>query len=141
LTWVMTEKTAVERIGSAVVATYVQIGSTEPRGGGREGKLTPEMITDFAGKAEGSISESGVSFLPWRSGLMGLGTRRTLGPPRAIPRRSGWPSRPKVTLRTIGHVCIRSLHHGFLPLRCRRWSLVDQLQGLQDRPCVGTAPG
>jgi hypothetical protein len=67
----MTGKTAVERIGSGVVATYVQIESKEPRGVPK-GKLTPEMIPDlakFPGKAEGSVSGSRVSFLPWISAV------------------------------------------------------------------------
>src|SRR4051812_2913527 len=67
--WVMTGKTAVERIGSAVVATYVQIGSKEPRGVVR-GKLTPEMIADlaeFPGKSKDFVSGSGVGRLPWKS--------------------------------------------------------------------------
>jgi hypothetical protein len=70
--WVVTGKTAVERIGSAVVATYVQIESKKPRGVLR-GKLTPEMIADlaeFPGKAEDSDSGSGVGFLPWKSAFM-----------------------------------------------------------------------
>jgi hypothetical protein len=65
----MTGKTAVERIGSAVVATYVPRESKEPKGGLR-GKLTPEMIPDlaeFPGKAENSISKNGVGFPPWKS--------------------------------------------------------------------------
>ena len=71
LSWVMTGKTAVERIGSAVVATYVQIQSKEPQVGLR-GKLTPEMIPDLAespGKVEDSASGSGVSFLSWTSAI------------------------------------------------------------------------
>jgi hypothetical protein len=65
----MTGKTAVERIGSAVVATYVQIESKEPKGRQR-GKLTPEITPDlaeFLGKAEDSVSGSGVGFLSWKS--------------------------------------------------------------------------
>jgi hypothetical protein len=72
LSWVMTGKTAVEGIGSAVVATYVQIESKEPRGGLR-GKLTPEMIpelAEFPGKAEDSASGSGVGFLSWKSAVI-----------------------------------------------------------------------
>jgi hypothetical protein len=67
----MTGKTAVERIGSAVVATYVQIESKEPKVGLR-GKLTPEMIPDlaeFPGKAEDSASGSGVGFQSWKSAM------------------------------------------------------------------------
>ena len=69
MSWVMTGKTAVERIGSAVVATYVQRESKEPKGG-LGGKLTPEMIPEFAefpGKAEDSTSGSGVGLLSWKS--------------------------------------------------------------------------
>src|SRR5208337_410232 len=50
----------------------------------------------------------------------------------AIPRRSGWLSRRKVTSRTINNVCINLLYHGILPLGWHRRSLVDELQGLQD---------
>jgi hypothetical protein len=70
----MTGKTAVERIGSAVVATYVQIESKEPRVGMR-GKLTPEMIpglVEIPGKAEGSASGSGVGFPSWKSAFIPL---------------------------------------------------------------------
>jgi hypothetical protein len=72
----MTGKTAVERIGSAVVATYVQIQSKEPKVGLR-GKLTPEMIPDlaeFPGKAEDSASGSEVGFQSWKSAIKAHGS-------------------------------------------------------------------
>src|SRR3954451_21842604 len=77
----------------------------------------------------------------WSTSFSAFRTRRASGQPPAIPRRSGWPSRRKVTSRTVDNACIQSLHHGFLPLGGRRWSLIDELQGLQAQPCVGTAPG
>ena len=50
----------------------------------------------------------------------------------AVPRRSGWLSRRKVTSRTINNVCINLLYHGILPFRWRRRTLVDELQGFQE---------
>jgi hypothetical protein len=58
----MTGKTAVERIGSAIVATYVQIESKEPKGRQR-GKLTPE-ITPYHAKFPGKSS----GFCLWKWG-------------------------------------------------------------------------
>jgi hypothetical protein len=83
----MTGKTAAERIGSAVVATYVQIESKEPKAGLR-GKLTPEMIPDlaeFPGKEEDSVSGSGVGFPSWKSAFKSrdLGVAWAVGP---VPR-------------------------------------------------------
>jgi hypothetical protein len=72
LSCVMTGKTAVERIGSSVVSTYIKMKSKDPRGGLR-GKLTPEMIPDlaeFPGKAEDTVSGSGVGFPSWKSAMM-----------------------------------------------------------------------
>src|SRR4051794_1166108 len=73
LSWIMTGKTAVERMRSAAITAYVQMESEGPEVGLR-GRLTPEMIPDLAessGKAEDSASGNGVSFLSWTSALTG----------------------------------------------------------------------
>jgi hypothetical protein len=97
LSWVMIGKTAVERIGSAVAATYVQMKSKEPKEGLR-GKLTLEMITDlaeFPGKAENFISKNGVGFPPWKSAIIGLAALLSLVKwfeERRIKSQQGGPS-------------------------------------------------
>jgi hypothetical protein len=58
----MTGKTAVERIGSAVVATYVQMGSKEPRGGA-ERETHPRNDPGTRG-----ISGKGRGFCLWEWG-------------------------------------------------------------------------